>query len=264
MNRSRLIAAIVTAAIAIILLVLLLWCRLVFDPSTLRQPPRPMTELVEVDEEFVELLDQATVPSDPAPAYAEAPTVNESHAAEASGSDLVDAGAVGAPEPDVTTERPAPLHRKKKEKPAKTGPSKQELEEEARRRARKGVSDAFASAPEAQDNTDKHGRESGDSGKPEGQSSALDGTGTGSVGGGWIMPRYAKVNSTVTGRIELRAVVGKDGHVVSVEQTGGKAPAAANSALVKRCIAEVRSRRFTRNDTDAPDQAIARIVYTFK
>ena len=50
----------------------------------------------------------------------------------------------------------------------------------------------------------------------------------------------------------------------TVEQTGGKAPAAANSALVAKCKAEVRSRRFTRTDDDAPEQAVARIIYTFK
>lgn len=264
MNRTRLIAIGITVATALVVVILLLMCRLVFDPSTLRQPPRPMTELVELDEEFVELLDQATVKSDPAPAYAENKAKSDSHAAEASGSDLVDASSAAAPDPDVVTDRPSPIQRKEKDKPVKTGPSKEELEEEARRRARKGVSDAFASAPDNEDNTDSKGRETGDSGKPEGQSSALDGTGTGSVGGGWIMPRYAKVNSAVTGRIELRAVVGKDGKVVSVEQTGGKAPAAADRALVKKCIAEVQSRRFTRNDDDAPEQAIARIIYTFK
>ncbi len=264
MNRPHLIAAAVTVAAAVVVIVVLLLCRLVFDPDALRQPPRPVTELTEIDEEFVDLLDQAVRPSTPSPAYAEKPVRRNSHAAAASGSDLADAGAAGAPVPDVTSERPSPLQVKKKDKPEKTGPSKEQLEEEARRRARKGVSDAFAAPPEAEDNTDSRGRDKGDSGRPEGESSALDGTGTGSVGGGWIMPRYAKVAATVTGRIELRAVVGKDGRVISVEQTGGKAPAAANSALVAKCKAEVRSRRFTRTDDDAPEQAVARIIYTFK
>ncbi len=264
MNRPRTLAIVITAAVAIAIVVLLLLCRLVFDPATLRQPPRPTTELVEVDEEFVELLDQSTVHSDPAPAYSETLERNDSHAADATGSDLTDAGAVDAPMPDVTSKRPSPVQTKKKDPPAKTGPTKEQLEEEARRRAQKGVSDAFASVPDAQDNTDSRGPQAGNSGKPEGQTSALDGTGQGEVGGGWIMPRYAKVNSTVTGRIELRAVVDKDGKVIQVEQTGGKAPAAADRALVNKCIAEVRSRRFTRNDSEAPDRAIAKIIYTFK
>ena len=78
MNRTRLIAIGITVATALVVVILLLMCRLVFDPSTLRQPPRPMTELVELDEEFVELLDQATVKSDPAPAYAENKAKNDS------------------------------------------------------------------------------------------------------------------------------------------------------------------------------------------
>ena len=265
MNRTRIIAAAITAAIAIALVVVLLLCRLVFDPTSLRQPPRPTTELVEVDEEFVDLLDQAAVPSDPSPAYSSEEMSHDSHAADASGDDLADAGDAGLRTPDVVSERQSPLQRKKSD-PVKTGSSKAETEAEARRRARQGVSDAFASAPESQDNTEKNkpAAEQGDTGKPTGAESALDGTGTGTVGGGWIMPRYAKVNSTVTGRIELRAIVGKDGRVVKVEQTGGKAPAAANSGLVAKCIAEVKSRRFTRTDDDAPDQAVATIIYTFK
>lgn len=263
MNRPRIIAAAVTAAIALVLVLLLLVCRLAFDPTKLHAE-RPVTELIEVEEEYVEFLEHPVKPSKPAPAYSEQRVRRNSHAAEATGSDLKDAGQAGVATPDVTSKAPSPIQRKEAEPPKKTGPTKEQLEEQARRRAQKGVSDAFASAPEAEDNTESRGKETGDSGSPEGQSSALDGRGTGSVGGGWIMPRYSKVSSTVTGRIELRAVVGKDGKVISVEQTGGKAPAAANKALVSRCIAEVKSRQFTRTDNDAPDRAIASIIYTFK
>lgn len=263
MNQPRTIAAIVTVAAAVVLVLLLLVCRLAFDPTKLNVD-RPVTELIEVEEEYVEFLEQPVKPSKPAPAYSEQRVRRNSHAAEASGSDLKDAGKAGVATPDVTAKTPSPVKRKQADPPKQTGPTKEQLEEQARRRARKGVSDAFASAPDAVDNTDSRGKEEGNSGSPEGQSSARDGMGTGSVGGGWIMPRYSKVSSTVTGRIELRAVVGKDGHVISVEQTGGKAPAAANKALVSRCIAEVRSRQFTRTDNDAPDKAIARIIYTFK
>ena len=263
MNRPRLTAAIITAAAAIVLVLLVRVCRLAFDPTKL-PVDRPVTELIEVEEEYVEFLEHPVKPSKPAPAYSEQRVRRNSRAAEATGSDLKDAGKAAAPAPDVTSKAPSPLQRKEAEPPKQTGPTKEQLEEQARRRAQKGVSDAFATTPDAEDNTDSRGKETGNSGSPEGQSSALDGTGSGSVGGGWIMPRYSKVASTVTGRIELRAVVGKDGHVISVEQTGGKAPAAANKALVSRCISEVKSRQFTRTDNDAPDKAIARIIYTFK
>lgn len=263
MNRPRATAALITAATAVLLVLLLLVCRLSFDPSRFKTE-RPVTELIEVEEEYVEFLDRPVRPSKPAPAYSEQRVRRNSRAAEATGSDLKDAGKAGPAAPDVTSKAPSPLQRKETEQPKKTGPTQEQLEEQARRRAQKGVSDAFAKVPDAEDNTDSRGKEKGNSGSPEGQNSAMDGTGSGSVGGGWIMPRYSKVSSTVTGRIELRAVVGKDGHVISVEQTGGKAPAAANKALVSRCIAEVKARQFTRTDNDAPDKAIARIIYTFK
>lgn len=225
MKNPRTVAAIATVAAAIVLAVLLLVCRLVFDPSLLPQPPRPTTELLEEEEEYVEMLEQAPTPSQPAKAQAPTPARRESHAAQ---------------------------------------PTASQRQSEIRNRAQKGVSDAFAPVPEADDNTEQRGPDKGNSGVPDGNTSALDGTGTGSVGGGWIMPRYAKVASRVTGRIELRAIIGPDGRVISVEQTGGKAPAAADRALVNKCIDEVRAHRFTRTDDAAPDRATAHIIYTFK
>ena len=47
-------------------------------------------------------------------------------------------------------------------------------------------------------------------------------------------------------------------------QTGGKAPASANAALVEKCMAEVRRHTFTRRDDNAPETATARITYTFR
>lgn len=114
--------------------------------------------------------------------------------------------------------------KKPEKKPRPAGPAKeQNAEEEARRRARKGVADAFSTDEKANDNTEAAGKTKGNSGNPDGTDSAVDGSGTGSVGGGWIMPKYAKVASALTGRVELRAIVGRDGQVISVEQTGGKA-----------------------------------------
>lgn len=78
------------------------------------------------------------------------------------------------------------------------------------------------------------------------------------------MPKYSKVNTSLTGRIELRAVIDEKGKVIKIEQTGGKAPAGADAALVAKCIAEVRRHTFTRTDNDAPPTATARIIYTFR
>lgn len=266
MNSGRIIALAVTAAVALAVTLLLLLCRLSFDPSTLRIPPRTLTELVEIDQEFVDFLPPEPVRGNPAQAYNENPVSAASQAAQASGENIVDAGKVAPPKPDVTSERPAPLKRPKKDNPPVAGPSKQEIEqEEARRKARQGIADAFKAAPDAADNTQSKGSEKGNSGTLDGYVSAVNGNSNGSVGGGWIMPKYAKVASAQTGRIELRATVGPDGKVISVEQTGGQPPAGSDAALVARCMAEVKSRRFSRNNADdAPPTATARITYTFK
>jgi len=233
------------------------------DPAALA--PRPTTEVAEIDEEFVELFDMAYGPSDPSPAYAPQPVRRNSKPAEASGQDRVDAGKAAAPAPDVTSKQPSPLSREEKTVPPETGPDKTKLaEEEAHRKARKGVGDAFKNTSETPDNTASKGSEKGDSGTPDGGRSDANGTGVGTVGGGWTMPRYSRVPSEVTGSIILTAIVGPDGNVISVELSGGKSPAAADRALVQACIAEVKRRRFTRNDDKAPERSTARITYTFR
>lgn len=260
----RLQAAAATVIAAVILVALLCMLHLAeIDPAALA--PRPSTEVAEIDEEFVELFDMAYGPSDPSPAYAPQPVRRNSKPAEASGQDRVDAGKAAAPAPDVTSKQPSPLSREEKPAPPETGPDKTKLaEEEARRKARKGVGDAFKNTSETPDNTASKGSEKGDSGTPDGGRSDANGTGVGTVGGGWTMPRYSRVPSEVTGSIILTAIVGPDGNVISVELSGGKSPAAADRALVQACIAEVKRRRFTRHDDKAPERSTARITYTFR
>lgn len=261
-DEIKALAATVAAAIAVVAVLLL--CKLSFDPSLLRQPPRPMTEVVEQDDEFVEFFEQPVPKGPSSQAYAPVERTAEAHGADATGTDLADAGEMAPAMPDVVSEQPAPIQKPKKEKPQKTGPTQQELEAEARRKARKGIADAFRTKPEANDNTNANGTTPGDAGKPDATTSAVDGTGTGSVGGGWIMPKYAKVKTGQTGRIDLLAVIDASGQVIKIEQTGGKAPAGADPALVAKCIAEVRRHTFTRSDNNAPPSATARISYIFR
>lgn len=260
-RRQAALATVTAAAILIGLLCLLQ----LSAPDRALLSQRPVTEVVEMDEEFVELFDMSYGPSDPSPAYAPEPVRRESRPAVASGQDREDAGKAAAPAPDVTQKEPSPVSRPEKPAPPETGPDKTRLaEEEARRKARKGVGDAFKNTSETPDNTASKGSERGDSGNPDGGRSDANGTGSGTVGGGWTMPRYSRVPSEVTGSIILTAVVGSDGNVVSVELTGGKSPAAADRALVQACMAEVKRRRFTRNDDNPPDRSTAVITYLFR
>lgn len=265
MKDSRTIAAIATALVAVLLFAMLFVWHISLSAASWPPPEHPSTELVEIEEEYVDFFDPMPVRANPSPAYKAEKSVNASKSAPSAGADLTDAGKPAMPAPDVTSERPSPIAKPKKDKPEKTGPDREAMErEEARRKALSGVSNAFKASEESSDNTTSKGRQQGDSGTPEGASSDVNGSGSGTVGGGWIMPRYSKVDSRQTGSIILRAVVNSLGKVTSVELVGGKAPASANPTLVEKCKAEIRRHTFTRNDDDAPERSIATITYTFR
>lgn len=263
MNRPSTVAAVVTTLIAAALVALLFLCRLTFNDTYPPKSKQPVAELHEL-EEFVDIFEPAPMPANPAQAYNEVVTTKESTPAKAAGTDITNAGKAAAPKPDVTSNRTSQVVRQPKDTPKQTGADKKESEEdEARRKAVAGVSNAFKNNDEPADNTSSKGTEKGNSGSPNGEASDLNGSGSGTVGGGWIMPHYAKVKSGVTGSIKLQAIVDQDGNVKSIDIIGGKAPAAGDPALIERCKAEIRRHRFTRNDNNAPQRAIATITYTF-
>lgn len=71
MNRPRATAYTATAVIALLTIVGLRNGSLEFDTRTLRVPPRPVTELVEIeDEEFVDIYNPSGNSANPAPAVA--------------------------------------------------------------------------------------------------------------------------------------------------------------------------------------------------
>lgn len=250
-------------AVCVLAIALILWlCHMSFDSSALPVPPRPMTELAVAEEEYVDLLPTPLHgPSDPSQAYAPTPTDGARQTGAPDGADLSDQGAAAhAPSP-ATSAQPSPVASPVRQ-PEPEGPTQDEIDaERARRQAHQGVTDAFSgtgNSNAAGHNTD------GPTGAPEGSGSDINGNGAGSVGGGWIMPRYRKVRSTLTGTVEIRAIVDAAGNPTRVEQTGGRAPAAANAALVQACIREVQAHRFTRNDTLAPPRSVATIIYRFE
>lgn len=234
--RCRAVGATAVAVIAIVSVLLL--GRLSFDASALPDPPRPVVEILAVEEEPVEEYVETFTPEPVAAARTPMPARRRS-----------DASAAAPKEPTSKAEAPA-------------GPTPQEIENERiTREAQRGVADAFAD--DGDNNTDSRGSEAGDSGEAGQSPGAMNGRGSGNVTGGWIMPRYAPVPATCTGRIELTAVIDAQGKVTSCRMTGGKAPAASDRALVEACIAEVKRHTFTRNDDDAPQSARATIIYQF-
>lgn len=268
MKRPQTIALCVTAAVVVLLVLLLTLGQLRFDRATLPVPPRPTAALIQ-DEEFVELFSpepMQVAPSEASPAYNPEPADGNATPAPVSGDDVHDAGAAGEAVPPQTSSRPSPVKSTPAAPPVKPGPSQEDIrrqqEEEARRRATAQLQNAFQNT-QGQNYTQNTGRQDGNAGNPSGSASAQNGHGTGRVNGGWKMPSYAKVPSSVTGTIELRATVNRSGLVTDVVVVGGQAPAATNSALVEACKAEVKRRKFTRSDDNAPETATAYITYRF-
>ena len=113
MNRPRATAYTATAVIALLTIVGLRNGSLEFDTRTLRVPPRPVTELVEIeDEEFVDIYNPSGNSANPAPAVAKENAHSRSTPASATGTDLSDAGkeAAAPVPPNKNLPSPHPSH----------------------------------------------------------------------------------------------------------------------------------------------------------
>lgn len=269
-NRPRIYSAIATALIVFIVLAWMSCSHLSYNAATADSSPRGEIALAE---EFVEVEDIA--PSSPdlgsddaATAHLPEPSDAQAQPAPESGNDVDNSGPAGAPEPALKSAEPSPMQVKDKKQDKKPGPevdSKKQEEEKIRRQANDQVQNAFAGA-QGKHNTRNGTADEGNAGKPDGKAHQgnLTGRGTGSVGGGWSIPKYAAVPSSVTGSVKMVVKIDREGRVTSVSLNGGEAPAATNAAVCEACIREVKSRRFTRPKADdAPETATAYITYNF-
>jgi len=272
MNRPRAIAIALTATITVVVLLFLRFTTISLDATQREWPPRHDGEIAMADDEqFFEVVEDLPQPApsseEAAPAVNPVKENNKSTPAPQSGHDMLDRGHAADAPATVTSKRPSTVKSQRQEKPKPTGPSKEEIEkrkaEEARRKANAATASAFQKSS-GKNNTANNGKTEGNTGSPSGRSQSVHGTGTGTVGGGWRLPAYAKVPATVTGSIKMMVRIDRNGKVTSVSFQGGDAPAATDSRLRKAVEAEVRSRRFTRTDSNAPDQATAYITYRFK
>lgn len=269
-NRSRIFSLIATIILIAVVVTWMMTDYISLGDADKKWPPKRDSEIV-LDDEYAEIIDlprpKNVKAADPSPAYNEEVADNLSEAAPQTGFETVDKGSPGeAPEP-VTQTRPSEVKVVKQEQTKPQGPSAEELkkqkeEEEARRKATSLAQSAFRN--NGKNNTTNQGKDPGDAGRPTGEASALNGTGTGRVGGGWAMPRYADVPSTVTGSIKVIVKIDRSGNVISVKFDGGEAPAATDAKVRASVEREVRSRKFTRSDNNAPDESTAYITYRFR
>lgn len=268
-DKSRIYSVIATFMVVLGVLLWMTHDTIRLNLSEKEWPPKHESDIV-IDDEFAELLDlpmPKLVSDDPAKAYSEIKADKQAEAAPETGMETIDQGTPADAPEIVTQSKTSPVKTEKKEKPVKQGPSKEELrmreQEKISRKATNQTQNAFRNA--GKNNTTNRGKTQGDAGRPDGSQSAVSGRGTGRVGGGWSMPGYANVPSTVTGSIELMVKIDRNGHVTSVSFIGGDAPAATDSRVRAACEREVRSRNFTRRDPDnAPDESTAYITYKFR
>lgn len=270
-QKAKTYAIIGTAGITILVLLLLFYTHLHLSPSEPKENDRAPITLEE--EEFVEVIPAPISPAQAhdTPAKAKADEQQPSQPTPASGTDIEDNGQpADAPEMVTKTEE-SPVKVKKKE-PKKTGPSAEEIkkkkeEEEIKRKANNEVTDAFSRSKGKHNNASSSTKDKGNDGVPSGTapSGTHTGHGGGTAGGGWAIPAYAAVPSTVTGSVKMTVSIDRNGNVTKLTFTGGDAPAATNPAVRNACAAEVKSRRFTRSNPDnAPEISTAYITYTFR
>lgn len=225
-------AAAATAVIALLLIMAMTVWRLTMPEE--KPEPIAKAEIMLEEEEFVDLLEPSPLPqqADNTPASAQLPENSDAQAQPApeSGTDTKDAGEAGVAEPPVATKAPSEVKVKKKkeeDKKKKTGPEvdkKKAKEEAVKREANNQVSNAFASAS-GKHNTKNGTSDKDNAGRADGKAHQgnLSGRGTGTVGGGWRLPAYSPVPSTVTGSVKLVVKIDRDGRVTSVRFDGGNA-----------------------------------------
>jgi len=272
MDRTRLYSALITIVLCSLIALWLALGHIDMSRSNREWPPKHNGEITM--EEFAEIID---LPQSAAPAAdipSPAPLPEEAHGAAEptpeSGHDVTDRGEPAEAPATVVSKQPSPVKAKPK-KPEKTGPTAEQLKkqreekerEEARRRATSNTQNAFKNAT-GKNNTSSQGKTPGNAGAPSDRASALNGRGTGYAGGGWVIPSYAKVPSSVTGSVKMMLKIDRNGRVTSVTFQGGDAPAATDPAVRRAVEAEVRARRFTRADDNAPEESRAYITYTFR
>lgn len=266
---ARIWAAIGTAAVAALAFLGLTFSYLSAGASDKKLSPKAD---ITMEEEFIDVLESSTFESSDdnreAASHLEETVETPAQPTPAAGTDLVDKGEKSVPPQEVTAPEESPV-KVKKDKQPKPGPAVDEkklAEERARRKANDEVANAFKNAKGKHNAHTSDSKDSDKSGRKDNNPGAqgTTGTGSGKVGGGWIIPKYAPVPSTVTGSVTLTVNIDAAGKVTAVTFTGGTPPAATHPALRSAIEREVRARKFSRASYDDARPATAYITYTFK
>lgn len=238
MKRDRLISAVITVAIHLLLLIVL-------TTTYLRWPPEDPDDRVPVDSteillvnEYINLGDmlRETAPSDaPRSDTPDGDTFQD-------GNDLDNTGEAGVTPPVVTSQQESPMKVTKKDKPEKTGPTKEELAERERIRREQETRNKIS----RQMNFSGTGNGDGVSGKTEGDN--VSGATTGEQGhdlAGRTILHWGSNSSRKSGIIRISVTVNPEGKVIKADYAGGEGAAAGDNAMRNRTIKATLETRFS-------------------
>lgn len=264
-DRDRIISAVATAFFVVVMVAWMLMAHFSVDMKSLTEqvwPPVDSSEIV-FGGEYVKLGDMSM----PTPAKAQRPnSITSPDDAGHEGHDVADAGSPSPEAPaTVTSDVESPAKIEKKETPAKTGPTKEELAERERVKREKeqakksekinsGMKNAFS----------KPSNTSGTEGSPSGNSTV--GAVSGSPGyslKGRTAEAWGRPSSAYSGTIVISVKVNRKGQVTQASYSGGTGSAAAQTAVRNSCIAAARQSRFS-VDEDAPAEQSGTITWTFR
>ncbi len=264
-QRDRITASAITITVMTLLVIALtcLYYRVTIPPMEERRwPPVDSSEIV-FGGEFVKLGDMPV----PVQETDNRPVPDNAADAALEGSDLTDAGeAVAETPPLVNTANESPMKVKEKPKPEKTGPTKEELAEQARIKREKEEAEKQARIKNKMrtgfNNTKKAGK--GESGSPNGNSN------TGALSGmaghnlkGRTAEAWGRPNSTKSGTVIVKVKVDREGRVVEAICTGGTPPAAGDMNVRNSCIEASKRSKFSR-DLNAKTFQTGTITWKFE
>lgn len=261
-SRRHLVAAAVTvlAHAALVALLLTLYLTSGAEDPTRTWPPVDSAEVL-FGGEYVMVGDKPELAESSAEAAPEAPEAESAPSPEAP--DMTNSGPAADPAPVVTTERPSPAKAEKKPAPEKTGPSKEELEAQARAKREEETRKAIA-AKTRFDRSGSAGTGSGKAGSPDGNSSTGAASGTpgfnlrGRTLASWEEPAAAPM-----GTITVRVTVNRQGKVISATYYSGSGAAAASEAARRNCErAALKSQFSVLEDGEAKQTGF--ITYRFR
>lgn len=245
-------AVALVAAIGFHALLLLTFCLSYMTWPPLDSEGNPLEEEQEESEilfvnDYVNLGDIIT-PDKPA----DAPLDDAAGEQLQNGNELANEGPKGEEPPVLTTsEQPSPKQHVKKEKPKKQGPTKEQLEAEAKAKREAAAKEKIAK----QMAFSGKGKGEGISGTESGNavSGTVDGSPSHTLAGRSVLS-YGANRSTKAGTIQIAITVNAKGNVTSASYAGGSGSAAGDSELRARTISAARNTKFSPLPDGSRDQ----------